>query len=821
MTSNLLLTGWRALKKNKFFSALNILGLVIGMTVFLLIAQFVQFEKSYESFLPHADDIYRVSLKIELNNELVTNSAENYPGAGPAMKADLPEVVSFARLYNMGYKNNVIITNEEAKPDPIAFKQRRFMYADSAFLSMMGYPMVHGDPATALAEPFTAVISETYARMYFGDEDPMGKMLRLQDDDFINELVKVTGVFKDLPASTHLKFDVLFSYESLFARGEWAVNRYGQGWGRKDMYTFVQLARGADPKAVEAKLPALVDKYKPNNKAKNQLETLSLQPLKSIHLTSNLAEETEINGDQKTVDYLAMIGLFVLIIAWINYINLSTAKAMERAREVGVRKVMGARQSQLVRQFMTEALLTNLISVVVALGLAFLLLPLFNSISGLRLDFTYLTQPWFIGLSLVLLIGGTLLSGAYPAFILSSMRPVASLKGKLKNSTSGILMRKSLVVFQFMASVAFIAGTIIVYNQLRFMQKQNLGMNIDQVVAIERPGISPQDQGAFKSAIDLFRNEVKNDPSVVAVTSSATVPGKQREYKAVFKRYGAPSDEQVTLRLNSMDYEFKDVYGIKVLAGRLFEAQHPEDQDTSVVVTESAARILGFPKPEDAVGQAVQIEGWNVTRVIVGVVNDYAMVSLKKAIDPSLFFCSLYDGEHYSIRLNTTDPGRSVNNIREAWTKAFPGNPFEYYFLDEFFNRQYENEKRFGLLFTTFATLAVIVGCLGLLGLSAYSATQRTKEIGIRKALGSSEPAIFMLLSKEYLKLIGIAILLATPLIWWVMNGWMQTFPYRSGISAFVFVVAGAIVLIVALLTISYQTVRAAKTNPVDSLRYE
>ncbi|MBL7865610.1 MAG: ABC transporter permease, partial [Cyclobacteriaceae bacterium] len=530
MNRNLLLTAWRSLIKSKFFSTLNILGLSIGMTVFLLIAQYVYFERSYEDFIPNRKNIYRVRLDAYLNNELIFSSAENYPGVGPGLLREFPEVTGYTRLYNMGYKNNIVITNEAATPSPVAFKHKHFMYADSAFLPMIGYPMIAGDPVTALAQPFNAVISEKYAKMYFGNEDPIGKALRLQDDDFVDELVKITGVFKDLPENTHLKFDVLFSYASLYPRGTWAVERYRDGWRRKDMFTYVSLRPDADTKALEAKFPAIVDKYKPENKQRNGLDVLLLQPIESIHLTSNLAEEPETNGDEKIVNFLSMIGLFVVIIAWINYINLSTAKALERAKEVGVRKVMGALKFQLIRQFIVESGLINFLAIAIALGLAAAVLPAFNSLSGLSLSLSNLFQPWFIGLMAIVWIAGTFMSGFYPAVVLSSFKPVSVLKGKLKNSLSGILLRKSLVVVQFVASVALIAGTFIVYDQLNFMMSKDLGVNIDQVLVVERPGIASRDRKAFNSAIDVFRDELKKSPSVVGVATSATIPGKQREY---------------------------------------------------------------------------------------------------------------------------------------------------------------------------------------------------------------------------------------------------------------------------------------------------
>lgn len=821
MLYNIFLTSLRSLKKNRFFTFLNIIGLAVGMAVFLLITVYVIFQRSYESFIADRDNIYRVTLTTYLNNELVFSSAENYPGVGPALKKEFPEVESYARLYNMGYKNNVIITNEEAQPQPIAFKHRRFLYADSSFLPMMGYHMTMGDAKTALASPLSAVISESYARMYFGDDDPMGKTLRLQDDDFNNELVKITGVFRDIPENTHLKFDMLFSYKTLFSRFERALMRYDQTWSRKDMYTFIRVRPGTDAHQLENKFVAIVEQYNPAAKERNQRDVLALQPLTSIHLNSNLAEEPEVNGDARIVSFLFIIGIFVIVIAWINYINLATAKSLDRAREVGVRKVMGAEKAQLVRQFFVEAAIINLASILISLLIIALVLPQFNALTGLTFSINNFTTMQFASLVAGLWLAGTLLSGFYPALVLSSFKPVVVLKGKLKNSTRGVLLRKGLVVGQFMASVALIAGTLLVYRQLDFMMSQDIGMNIEQVLVVERPGISPRDRNAFNSAVDVFRNEVKKEPSVQAVTASVTIPGKQREYKATVKPYGAADDKLVTVRFNSMDYDFLDVFKMKLIAGRGFSLDHPDDPDTAVIITESAAKQLGFNNPEDAIGNTLAIEQYEWYPVIVGVVNDYHQVSLKKTLDPSVFYCAPYNGEFYSMRVNTKDLKTTIGNIQKAWQTAFPGNPFQYFFLDEYFNKQYENEQKFGSLFTTFASLAIVVGCLGLFGLSAFAAAQRTKEIGIRKTLGSSTQGIFLLLSKEYLLLIGVSVLLASPLVWYFMSGWISAFPYRIEISFDVFVFAGAIVLLIAMVTVSYQTLRAARTNPVTALRYE
>jgi putative ABC transport system permease protein len=821
MIRNLLISAFRSLKKNKFFSLLNISGLAIGMAVFLLIAQYVQFEKSYENFVPGKENIYRVKLEAYDKNELIMATAENYPGVGPALKTELPEVVSYARLYNMGYKNNVVITNENAKPDPIAFRQRRFLYADSTFLPMMGYEMVKGNATQALAGPFTAVISETYARMYFGKEDPIGKTLRLRDDDFTDELVKVTGVFKDLPANTHLKFDVLFSYNSLYPRGDWAVQRYRLGWRRKDMYTFVQLRPGTDPKKIEAKLPAIVAKYKPELKGSTQKQMLGLQPLKDIHLTSDLTEEPEANGNGRTVFFLGLIGIFVLVIAWINYVNLSTARALERAREVGVRKVIGAVKGQLISQFLTEAVLVNLLSVLIAWGLAFLFLPSFNKLSGLTLDRSYLVLPWFIALLFLLWLIGSLLSGFYPALVLSSFKPIVVLKGKLQTTSRGVSLRKGLVVTQFIASIALIAGTFIVYRQLKYMTSRDMGMNINQVMVVERPGIADTSQSVFNASIDAFRNDLKKDPGIEAVSASFTIPGKQREYKVQLKRYGVANSDSVIVRFNSLDYDFLDVFKMKLIAGRKFSPDFPRDPDTSVIITETASRLLGFKKPEDAIGQPLSIQAFNWRPLVVGVVNDYHQISLKKPLDPSIFNCSLYGAEYYSMRINTNNLSRTIDHVKKSWASAFPGNPFEYFFLDEYFDRQYASERKFEKLFVSFAVLAIIIGCLGLFGLSAYTASQRVKEIGIRKVLGASVPDITKMLSKDFLKLVIIAIIIASPIAWWVMSKWLEDFAYRINISWWIFIVAGALALIIAMLTVSLQAVKAAIANPIKSLRTE
>ena len=819
-------TAFRNLFRNKSFAVINIFGLAVGMAVFLLITQYIRFERSYENFIPHNENIYRVALKTYRNNELILASAENYPAVGLALKNELPEVLSYARLYNLGYKNNVIITNENARPEPIAFKQRRFLYADASFLSMMNYELVKGNARTALEDPYTAAISEKYARMYFGNDDPIGRTLHMHDDDSNDELVKVTAVFKEIPSNTHLKFDILFSYKTLFGRYKnQGYARYDQSWTRQDMYTFVRLKPGTDPKILESKFPGIISKYKPRLKEANEKQTLVLQPLKDIHLNSDLADEPEANGNAKVVLFISLIGIFVLIIAWINYINLSTARAISRAKEVGIRKVAGAFKYQLIIQFITESAMVNGIALIIGAGLMFLALPWFNTVSGLELNYTYLLQPWYFGLLAGIWIIGSLLSGFYPSWILSSYKPVVVLKGKLQSSARGVLLRKGLVVAQFMASIALIAGTFIVYRQLHYMMSQDLGMNISQVLVMDRPGNAPNDfknRDAYKAEIDLFRDELKKSPAIEAVTTSATIPGKQREYKATIKRDGDRSNDSLIARINSMDYESFKVFKMQLIAGRNFSREFPKDPDTSVIITASAVRLLGFKTPEEAIGKTLVITDFNGAKVIVaGVVNDYHQVSLKKPLEPTLFLCDLYDGEYYSIRLHTNNLPLALQHVEKSWTTAFPGNPFDYFFLDDYFNRQYATERKFEQLFIIFAVLAIIISCLGLFGLSAFTASQRIREIGIRKVLGASAANITTMLSGDFLKLVLLSILLVTPLTWFIMNSWLRDFPYRIHINGWIFVLAGLVSLIIALITVSFQAVKAALSNPVKSLRSE
>ncbi|MEQ9426801.1 MAG: ABC transporter permease [Cyclobacteriaceae bacterium] len=820
MLKNYFNVGFRSLLKNKVYSFINIFGLAIGIAAFLLIFQYVTFEKSYENFVESKENIYRVQLDVYNNGELTYKSSENYPGAGPAILSDLPEVIRSAKLYNIGAKNNIVVTREDT-PEPIVFKHKKLLYAEADFLPMFSYEMVFGDAETALKEPFKIAISESASKKYFGDENPLGKFLRLEDDDFNNELCEVTGVFQDSPANTHLKFDVLLSFETLMGRGDYAENRYGNGWRRKDHYTYVQLSPGTDPADVEAKLPALVEKYAQANIERNQRDVLLLQPITDIHLKSRLTDEPEVHGSADGVYYLSVIAFFILIIAWVNYVNLSTSRALDRGREVGLRKVLGSYRRNLIIQFLVEAFVINGLALLLAFGLIFLITPYFTQLGGTPEAYNIWLQPWFWGAVGTILLVGSFLSGIYPAFVLSSFKPVAVLHGKLKTSGSGMILRKALVVFQFATSVAMIIGTWTVYNQMNHMQDQDIGLNIEQTVVVERPSKRDTSFQVVMNSVESFKNGLNREPDIEYVAGSTMLPGKKLRFRTPIRTRSQSEEEAVIFAAAWVDYEFAESMGLEVLAGRNFSKEMNDHDDTVTVITKSGARGLGFRNIEEAVGQRIPLDIFRMELKVIGVVEDYHQESLKEQMMPVLFGTGRFIMDYYHVKVNTNNMQSTLSKIENQWYQSFPGNPFEYFFLDEYFNSYYESDRQFRDLFASFSVLAILIGCLGLFGLSSFAAMQKTKEIAIRKVLGSSVANIITLLSKEFLVLVGIATLIAWPMVYFAMDEWLSNYPYRTEIDWWSFVVSGLAVVFVAVVTIGYQTIKSALANPVDALNYE
>ncbi|MDB5209678.1 MAG: macB 7, partial [Sediminibacterium sp.] len=623
------------------------------------------------------------------------------------------------------------------------------------------------------------------------------------------------------PTNSHLLIDYLASYKTLGKiqrlDGD-TSNSTETGWGWYDFYTYVKLKPGVDPSKLESKLVAFCDTHMNNDewrKKNNVKDELHVLPLTDIHLYSNYNQEAEVNGDGQTVSFLFLIGVLIIFIAWINYINLATARSIERAREVGVRKVLGALRSYLIGQFLTESFLLNLTALLIALIASFLLTPAFNHFVGreVNIGFSLPTQYWTGFLSLFFL--GSFLAGIYPAFVLSGYKAVTVLKGIFKNSTSGILLRKSLIVAQFITSVVLVAGTMIVYQQISYMRSQKLGTDISQTLVIA--GTGAMQDSVYKQVYQPFKDDLLRMNNVKSVTASSSVMGNEIYWTNGSRRLGADT-KATTLYNIGIDYDFIPSFQIELKAGRNFSKELATDRK-SVLLNETAIKILGFESPEKTVNQKI-IRGRD-TLLVAGVVADFHHQGLQKKVEPMIFILRPNSRNFYSVKMGPQNIRSTVASVETTWKKYFPEDPFNYYFLDDSFNQQYKSDRLFGSIFSIFALLAILIACFGLAGLSAYNILQRRKEIGIRKVMGASVKQLLILLSKDFLKLVLISFLVAIPVTVLLMNRWLEDFAYRIHISWWVFLVAGVISLLIAFVTISFQAIKAAVANPVKSLRTE
>jgi putative ABC transport system permease protein len=813
MLKNHLTLAWRSLTKRKGYSALNILGLAIGITCCLLIFQYVSYERSYDSFPPNASNIVRLRLDSWQKGKLAWQSATVYPAIAPTMKKDFPEVENYCRLIDA----NFLLANDR---NQTRIRETKGYFADPSALEMLGVHLIKGNPATALDAPYKIVLSEATAKKYFGQEDPLGKRLTVKDGNRIS--LEVTGVFKDYPANSHLILHHLISYTTLdqeIAKGGDSTRPAETSWGWYDFYAYVQLKPGTDWRRLQSKLPAFSDRYINSGeyeKKNNVRDDIFLIPLTDIHLYSNYNQEAEVNGNGKAVSFLFLIAFFIIAIAWINYTNLATARSLERAKEVGVRKVLGAARRDLILQFLTESFLLNFLAFVIALVAAILLARPFNTLVGsgdataFSLSFDY--SLLFLGL----FVAGTLLSGLYPALVLSGYHPITVLKGLFKNTSKGLFLRKGLIVGQFAISVILIAGTILVYQQVQYMRRQQLGVNINQTLVLEGPG--SQQDSVYRNTFQPFKASLLQQPAVTSVTASSNVMGQEIYWTSGVLRVGDNAKNAVTLYHLGVDYDFLPAYDLKPVAGRNFSRDFLTD-DKSVLINERGADLLGFKNAADALNG--KLKRGRDTLHIVGVVPNFHQQGLQKAIDPILVMLVPTIRRYYSVKVSTAHVQQTIANIQKTWDRYFPEDPFNYFFLDESFNEQYKADTRFGSVFGLFAFLAILIACFGLLGLSAYNVLQRSKEIGVRKVLGASVRQLIFLLSREFLYLVLISLVIAIPLTWWVMHNWLQDFAYRISIEWWVFALAGMLAILIALATVGFQALKAALTNPVKSLRTE
>lgn len=791
MLKNYIKIAWRNLRSDKLYSGINILGIAVATAAFLLIINFVRFEYSYEDFHEKADDIYRVTLDLYQGSEFIVTDAETYPPLGPLLKQEMPEVVEYVRI-------QMIESIREISHDNQVYRVEKVFAADPSLFEVFTYEFLYGDEGTALNAPMQVVITESLANRFFGSvSGALDKVVTSTGNQ-----LRVTGIIKDPPPNTHLKVNMLLSFSTL--------ERFGtdlNSWNANNNYTYLQLQPEADLASFNKKLEELS-----NDRLKNEI--LVAEPIKNIHLYSNKTFEPEVNGNIKTVQFLFVIAILILIIGSINYMNLTTARSAERIKEVGVRKVFGSSRRLLVGQFLTETLLINLVAIVLALQIVQLVLPYYFQLIGRPVDVDFFNSPFFWMTCLGLFLFNSLLSGLYPAFKLSGVKPVAITRRTFTGSGQSEWFRKALVVGQFTAAMIVLSASFIVFRQISYMQNQDLGVDTSQKLIVRASSTGGDSEDSPQAQV--FKDALSQLPEVENVSVSDALPGvslHDLNTTSGLTRYGSEEGGGYNYYTYGIDSDFIENMDIRLAAGRNF--RNGSSNTDGVIISEEAARLLGFESPEAAVGEKLS---WGNT--IVGVVKDYHQMSLKESILPMVHWYS-ENGSFFSIKLKTNDIRTAVSQVQSIWEEQFPGYPFEYYFFDEFFDLQYQADRRFGTIVGVFSGLTLFITCLGLLGLTAYTVSRRTKEIGIRKILGASVFNMISLLSKDFIKLVLIAVFIATPIAWFVMSQWLQDFAYRIELQLWIFLIVGLTAVVIALFTVSYQSVRAATMNPVESLRSE
>ena len=796
---------FRSLLRNKGYSFINIAGLSIGMASALLIMLYVWHETSYDQFHENKENIYRVILTFRFNDTEM-HSAHTMPPMASTMVSEFPEVLRSTRLLKPS-SGDITVGRGDNK-----FIESNYFYADSNLFDIFTISFVLGDPGNALTNPYSVVITEKIAKKYFGDDDPIGNFLTFNGVDEY----KVTGVVKELPAASHWHFDLLPSMMSH------PVSRTTD-WMNAFLYSYIVLEDGASPEQLEDKFPALIKKYMgaaitafvgmPFDEftAAGNGPQYSLQPIQDIHLRSELGQEMEPNGNILYVYIFSIIVLFIIVIASINFMNLSSARSINRGKEVGIRKVLGSDRKQLVNQVLLESVIMSSISFVLALALVELLLPLFGEITGISLP----SLPWdnfqMVGglISMAILIG--ILAGSYPAFVLSSFKPVDTLKGFSRGGIKGGKMRSTLVVFQFAISIILIVGTLIVNDQLEYVQNKPLGFDKEQVLVI--PRISE-----VGSQIESFKRQLLKNSNIVSASVSSSLPGVDNFNSWLFSEVGSSTDDSRVMNQFFADVDYLSTMNINIIEGRLPSRDIPADTN-AIVLNAIAVMDFGW---DDPIGKQMEmtLPTAKYTATVIGVSENYNYKSLHQEIQP-LVMALRYRPVYLSVRIGNSNVRSTIDYINDQWDEFTNGKPFEYSFLDENFNRLYQSEELTGRLFSIFSIIAIFIASLGLFGLASFTAQQRTKEIGVRKVLGATVASVVVLLSKDFLKLVAISTLIAWPTAYYIMSLWLQDFAYKVEIGIGTLVSASIFALLIAILTVSYQALKAAMSNPVDSLKYE
>jgi putative ABC transport system permease protein len=800
MYRNYLKIAIRNLLKNKLFSFINISGVAIGLACFLLLALYVKDELSYDRFHTNADRIYRLSRTfLSKDGTASIRLGHAAPPFGPLIKQDFPEVEQVVRLLETGasVKHGEKVFNEEA-----------IFAAEANLFKVFSFNVTSGNPDKALENPFSIMFSRPMAEKYFGKENPVGKTVRLD-----NQLdYTVTGVFEPLPAQSHFHPDFLASFSTLNDPRVYGAEGLRTNWGNNSFSTFLLLPENYDPQKLVKSFPAFQNRHIETNAS--SYSVLDLMKLTDIHLHSHLDSEIEANGDIQYVYLFSAIAVFILLIACINYMNLATAKSATRAKEVGMRKVIGAVRSQLINQFLSESILLVLVSVSIAVLIVVLCLPALNSFTQKTLQFNSLLDPGFIAILISITLFTGVIAGSYPAFFMTSFQPISVLKGKIASALKNGKLRQSLVVAQFAIAVVLIISTAVVYSQMKYIRDYDLGYSKDQVILLSMP-----DDSAIN--IESIKQRFKENSTIKEVGRSSRIPSGRLldSWEAYVVKGDTMATSDIIVKSLAIDEDFIPAYQISMAAGRNFSKDHPTDKTSGFILNQTAARLLGWSNPVDAIGSRF---GYGEIRgQIIGVTKDYHFESLHQKVVPMVMFNQSGRLGRVSIHVSGSNFKQAIGHIEAVWKSQFPDKPFEYEFLDQRFGKLYAREQSQQLLFGIFAGIAIFISCLGLLGLSMFMAELRTKEIGVRKVLGASVSSIVTLLSQDFLKLVVIAILIASPVAWYGMHSWLQDFAYHTEINWWVFALAGILSIAIALFTVSFQSVKAALMNPVKSLKSE
>jgi putative ABC transport system permease protein len=809
MIRNYLKTAWRTLWKNGQASAINILGLALGIAVFLLIIQYVAAEWSANRFHKNFNQLYRVSV---LDKQ---GKAQHIlpPGYAPLLKDKIPGIENYVRIANE-VGSGMVSYAGAGTAEPKAFREKAILYVDDAFLQVFSFPVVGG---TARLQPNTLGLSQQMAGKLFGTGNAIGKTVTVSNQ-FGNTLYTVAAVYKDMPETSDIKAEVLLSLSTLASPAGRKGNDWADPAGLQSGFTsiYLLLQKGTSGEKTSAAITAFAREVNPEAAG----ETVYLQPLRELHLAPSFNYPYQTFGSLALVVVFSAVALLILFIAWVNYINLSTAQALNRAHEVGVRKVLGARRAQLVVQYLTETFLITLASILIALLLVNVLQPLYNSFTGKSLSLAVLQGSWFLMAGITLLLVSSGLAGGYVAFFLSRYKPITILRGKGEQARqNGFSARTGLVVFQFAISIVFIIATLVLYRQLGYMQNEKLGMNLNERLVVKGPTVFSDANAAGNAS---YKNVLAQLPFVTKYTASNGVPGQGYNFTAsgITRQNPAKDDDKKEYAILVTDERFFDTYGITFAHGKSYTAVDAEqgwDKSKKVVLNQKAAIQLGFSPTENLIGKKIM---WGQPYEIAGVVQDYHHASLREPIRPTVYLPSgsyLY----FTIQTDANNMPAKLDVLKKAYLAMFPGNPFEYFFADASYDQQYHAEQKLGRVFVASAAVAILIACMGLFGLVSYAARQRTKEIGIRKVLGASVADITALLSKDFVKLVAVAVIIASPVAWWLMQKWLQDFAYRTAVSWWIFLAAGILALLLALATVCVQAIKAAVANPVKSLRSE